>query len=309
MKRWRNVAGSAFAILVMGIVLALYGGDLANADLSDTSILRSLAAATAIYVIVVVIGAFNWAILLRALGTRFAPWVPERQLLVSQIGKYVPGNVAQYLGRAALAINSGISAKAVGVALLIETGVILAGGVLSIAVAVALFPELIGSLRGLVPDPARPMWLGVAAGVFLFLVAAASLVVRRFDRLRGWPRIRPAGLLLATALSTVSFLLLGISLHLVVGALSSADVPISLSVAVFAAAWIAGLATPGAPGGLGVRESVLTLGLAPFVGGTTALTAALLYRGVSVVGDVVALALGLLGPKNGRSEPGQAPAV
>ena len=301
MKSWGQIAGSAFAGLIMGVVLYLYGGDLRKVDLAGPGILPRLTGAVGIYLVVVVMGALSWGVILRALGAAPAPWTAERQLLVSQIGKYIPGNIAQYLGRAAMTINSGVPAKTVGLALIIETAVIIAGGFLSVAASIALFPDLMGNLSQAAPDQSRTMWLGASVAIFLILVIGLSLASSRSGYLRGLPKVGLGGLFLATFLSTVSFLLLGISLHMVVGALSSAPVPISLSVVVFAAAWIAGLATPGAPGGLGVRESVLTIGLAPFVGGANALAAALLYRGVSVIGDVVALALGLFMPNRGTA--------
>ena len=72
----------------------------------------------------------------------------------------------------------------------------------------------------------------------------------------------------------------------------SGAAPLSLSVVVFAVAWVAGLITPGAPGGLGVRESIITLGLGGVIGEPAALTAALMHRAVSVTGDAIAFGLG-----------------
>jgi uncharacterized membrane protein YbhN (UPF0104 family) len=125
-------------------------------------------------------------------------------------------------------------------------------------------------------------------------LAAVVLLLRKVKHM---PRVRLSGVFKAVLLYSLSFLLLGLSLRLVAGSLSQEPLPLSLSVAVFAAAWIAGLVTPGAPGGLGVRESAITLGLAPILGGSTGLAVALLHRGVSVLGDVISFGVGLLLPK------------
>ena len=45
--------------------------------------------------------------------------------------------------------------------------------------------------------------------------------------------------------------------------------------------------TPGAPAGIGVREAVIVVLLSPLVGGSVAALSALLYRLVTVSGDVV----------------------
>jgi glycosyltransferase 2 family protein len=298
-KRWVNIAGSAFAVLVMGAVLYLYGGDLRSIDFTNPRLLHGLAGAIAIYVGVILIGAFGWKLLLRAFGASPAPWVAERQLLISQIGKYVPGNVAQYLGRAAMAIKSGIPARTVGMALVAETAAILLGGFLAVVVAIAFAPELAAALLRLLPDPSSATWLGMAAAAFLILLLGLAWGFSK--RLESLHKVHAGTLLIVVLLYIFALLLLGLSLHQVVGALSTAPAPLSLSVAVFATAWITGLATPGAPGGLGVRETVITLGLAPIIGGASALSVALLHRGASVAGDVISFGLGLLLPKNGAA--------
>ena len=66
MKRWKNIAGSAFALLVMASVLFLYGGDLRDVDFTNADLLPGLAGATGLYVIVILTGAFGWRVILTA---------------------------------------------------------------------------------------------------------------------------------------------------------------------------------------------------------------------------------------------------
>jgi glycosyltransferase 2 family protein len=297
LKRWRNLAGSVFAILIMGVVLYLYGDELNTVDFSNKSLLPNFVGAVALYVTVVLIGAFGWRLLLSAFGATPDRWAAERQVLISQLGKYIPGNVAQYFGRAGMAMSTGVSAKTVGLAIVAETAAILIGGCLSVAAMVALQPELITRFRQIVPDVAALKWLAAALVLFLFLLASVTLALRFSKRLSGLPQVNLTKLMETIFLYVVAFIVLGWSFLLLVGTLSPREVPLPLTIAVFGVAWIAGLATPGAPGGLGVRESVLALGLAPFVGGATALSAAILYRGVSVLGDVISFGIGTILPK------------
>lgn len=302
MKRWKNIAGSAFALLVMASVLFLYGGDLRDVDFTNADLLPGLAGATGLYVIVILTGAFGWRVILTAFGSPPVRWVAERQVLIPQIGKYLPGNFAHYLARAAMTASAGVPPATIGIALAAEVAATVAGGMLAIVVAFALAPELTTSIRDALP--AAPDFTSpVILVVILALLLCAALAHRALRLLKHMPRVRPAGLLAAVALYGISFLLLGLSMRLIANSLSPAEVPLSLSVALFAAAWISGLVTPGAPGGLGVRESVLTLGLAPILGGATALAAALLHRGVSVLGDVISFGFGLLLPQPERTEP------
>lgn len=297
MKRWRNLAGSVLAVAIMGVVLYLYGAELSSIDFTNRALLPNFVGAVVLYVIVVLIGAVGWRLLLKAFGEVPERWVAERQVLISQLGKYVPGNIAQYFGRAAMAMNAGISAKTVGLAIVAETAAILLGGFLAIVAMIALQPELIGRLRQIVPDSAALTWLAVAMALLLLLIAVASLVARLWESVGILPKVQIGKVLEVVCLYVIAFAVLGWSFLLLVGTLSPSDVPLPLTIAVFGIAWIAGLATPGAPGGLGIRESVLALGLAPFVGGATALSAAILYRGVSVLGDVISFGLGAILPK------------
>jgi glycosyltransferase 2 family protein len=295
MFRWKNAIGATVAMLVMAVVLYLYGGDLKSVDFTRADLLPRFAGAVAIYTFVVAIGAFAWGVLLTAFGARPSFLAAERQLLISQIGKYIPGNVAQYVGRAAMAIGAGMPAGIVGLALVTETAAIILGGMISVAISVAIAPEQANRAISLLPDISALGWIAAGIAAFLLLLLALHLASKQWSRFEKLPKVRWGHMIFAIALYTCALLLLGGSLNLIAGALS--PVPLSLTVVVFSAAWIAGLATPGAPGGLGVRETVIALGLAPFMGGAAALSAALLHRGASVLGDVISLGLGLAIPK------------
>ena len=56
---------------------------------------------------------------------------------------------------------------------------------------------------------------------------------------------------------------------------------------------------PGAPGGLGIRESVIVAVLAPLLGDAPALAAALLLRAVTVAGDLISFGYSFLAPRGG----------
>ena len=58
---------------------------------------------------------------------------------------------------------------------------------------------------------------------------------------------------------------------------------LKVSIGVFSLSWLAGFLTPFSPGGVGVRESAIVLLLTPFVGGSQAITVALLSRALSLV--------------------------
>lgn len=297
MKRRTSIAGSALAVLIMLTVLYFYGGDLRNVEISRRALLPGVIASLTIYTAVVCIGAVAWRLLLKAFGVNLEPWTAERQLLVSQIGKYFPGNVAQYIGRAAMAMKAGIPATIIALAIMTETVGIFIGASLSVGISVAADPGVVGEVSRLLPNATRYMWLIMAAFSILLLIAVGSLSYKVRNSCTFLLKARWTIILLVIMLYTSALLLLGCSLHLIVTSVGITVVPLSLSIAIFSAAWLVGLSTPGAPGGLGLRESVITIGLAPFTGGATALSIALLHRGVSVLGDIFSFAIGMGLPK------------
>jgi glycosyltransferase 2 family protein len=62
---------------------------------------------------------------------------------------------------------------------------------------------------------------------------------------------------------------------------------ISLYTALFAFAisWLLGTITPGAPAGVGIRESIIILILSPYIGGPSSILVSLLMRIVTMLGD------------------------
>lgn len=56
-------------------------------------------------------------------------------------------------------------------------------------------------------------------------------------------------------------------------------------VVLFSVAWVIGFITPGAPGGIGVREALLLFLLTPVIGEEVSLRTAFWFRGVTILGD------------------------
>lgn len=66
---------------------------------------------------------------------------------------------------------------------------------------------------------------------------------------------------------------------------------------VFTLSWLFGFITPGAPGGIGIREAVLTLLLGSKYDVTPFLTGIVIYRLINTMGDIIAYSITVLGEK------------
>jgi hypothetical protein len=260
------------------------------------SALGSLAGAVVLSGVPVAIGAIAMSRLLRATGISLT-WRESFAIVgQSQIGKYLPGNVFHYLGRAALGVRRGLPIGPLSIAIGAETA-------FTIAVAIAM--AAVGALsEGVFTDPRLHQLRNVIAwsSVGLATIAVVGLSISRVRR-------RASGFLMprcvycfSTAtpvvvmLSTLALASLGGAIALLVHGVFGVESSWNWLQFTwrFALIWVLGLVSVGAPAGLGVREALMLIWLSPAVGDSTALALAGLLRVVTVTADVLVFALAWL---------------
>lgn len=267
--------------------------------LTWSSVWGPMALAMAPYMLAYAALAVAWYFLLRAIGLRPSLRRAVGIYFSTQVGKYLPGNVGQHVGRVYLSARHGLPPFRVGVSLAIEMGlVILVAAALSLPLAPMLLAHTGGGLASPVYGIAAALFLVASAAVYLFRRHPMVVLARhhaasawREARMHGSVRFLPA----AIVLIAFALVLVGGSLLLLVDqtrALGSST--LVKAVALVSASWIAGFLTPGAPAGLGVREAILLVGLGTLVSRQDALEATLLLRGLSTAADLLAFAFGTL---------------
>lgn len=214
-------------------------------------------------------------------------------LMASQFTKYLPGNVAHHVGRLVMSRNAGLAPAQVGVAILIElAGTALAAALIAIAfVAIrgSTLPELY-ALAWLSPEGV--MLPAILLGAFALALALALWKWPGYLRALTAPRARD--LAVAFGCYLLNFAVMGaIFLAILSQVAPRAGADYIFLTAAFATAWTIGLVTPGAPGGLGVREAVLLALVAPIHGADVTLIAALGLRIVTTLTDALGFVLGL----------------
>lgn len=221
-----------------------------------------------------------WPLILGQLKTHLPLRLALGIGLVSQSGKYLPGNIAHYLGRAALASRSGVSFRTSGVSTAVEFGSALIAAAIVTVAAAALYPQLVLAIHEQMGYTANGWILGTIAA----LLVMALWICMRVPRLA--PLLRPNLWGLPILLLICSFVLAGISFFAVVAAVDEgAQLSVGTAIAVYAIAWVAGFIVPGAPAGVGIREAVIVGFLSLLVGAAAALLCALLHRFVTAVAD------------------------
>lgn len=244
--------------------------------------------------------ALMWRWLLRDQGIE----LPYRQALqiiaVSQMGKYLPGNVGHFAGRVLLGSQAGVPAGKTIATMAMETFWVL--GISALFAVLALMFYVNDLHEGLI-DTSNPGYLAAAAAVMLLAPFVGVRLVNRL--LPGLSRKLGRGELLAeprlftamgvAGLIAFSFLVLGSVAELLATHLfQHPEIDWLEMVLLYSVAWTAGFLVPGSPGGLGVREAVMLKLMGPAFGMETALGVALVMRLASMGADALAFGVGLL---------------
>ncbi len=253
---------------------------------------RAIAASTLVLLAANFAQAMAWHALLETMAKRAVAYRPLFEIyMLGQLARYTPGKVGLPLVRLAGATRLGLSPLLLGSSVGIEVLSWLSVGACTGLVALTLCGGDTSWLRA---------QLGETTPLVLLVAVLGLLALNRIDRrwlpeaLRRRLRLDGAGPLLPTRVlgyqlaSWLGWLLTGVLL--VVGVGGGLGLGLAQS-GMFALAPIAGFLFLVAPGGLGVREAILSLALTPYLGPTRALAAALLARGTSIAADLIAFAL------------------
>jgi hypothetical protein len=199
------------------------------------------------------------------------------------VARYLPGNVAHIFARAGWLRNGMVSNADLVRASAMELILTPCGALLALAGLLPFLP--VAAISGQLGVPPAGLLLGA---VLVALAAAVAVYALLYRQLRGaWkPVLRP--LLLATLFMGT----LGAVFAVVSG--SIAGTGFALGMATGLVGWLVGYATPGAPGGLGAREAVITLMLSTAVAPETAIIVALVFRLVTTLGELACFSVGAL---------------
>jgi hypothetical protein len=261
-----------------------------------------LAVGAVFYLVGVIATAGAWRLLLGQVGID-KPWGELAGILaVTQVGKYLPGNVAQHVGRATMGFSRGINPSRFALTVGIEIGLLtLASAVVGVT---AFFFS--STSMAVLAGHTRMLVTGVILGAplaILAVVAAArfgpGLVRRHFPRIASvfdsGLRVSPIAMLAAFAIYCLVYLVFGLGIVLMAGMLLPAVAQDGwLLVGSFALAWIIGFVTPGAPAGLGVREGAIMFLLGTYYPAAAAAMIAVALRIATTLGDVALLPLGIV---------------
>ncbi len=302
MKRAVRLLGLLVALLAGYYFLRQAAAAWSGADLGNLLSWKAAAltvAALLLYLMQVPLAAMIWRWILRGMGVQMHAAPAYAVIASTQFAKYLPGNVAQHIGRVAVARSFAGDVPRLALSLVYENLIALLAGIHVTVVFLALRPAPV--MERLLPMESKSLFVVVATvgatSAFLLLPRLMAYAHRR--RWLNVPdgggfRLTLASASLAYGAFVFGFLLLGLAFTLLAQAVTpEVGFPFVFLCGAFAAAWIVGLLVPGAPAGLGVREGILVALLGGVTGNMASVAAIALLRLVTTLGDLLHFLFGL----------------
>lgn len=195
---------------------------------------------------------------------------------LSQIAKYVPGNVAHLVGRAFL-IRRVVPATEVAITLIVESLI------LSLS---ALFFAGMWWLNYIIPE--QISWKNsVYFAVILIIISPVMIKLARVKMGVDYLSFRTFFLMLGA--NSISFIIHGLLIFLIAENVINIEQSVSVFqyVCAFSMAFLVGYLLPGAPGGVGIREYAFVLLMSASVGQFNALQIIIIHRLLTIAGDLL----------------------
>lgn len=225
-----------------------------------------------------------WRLSLLAIGEKVHWKTAFRVYAASNLAKYIPGNVFQFVGRYSLARIEGISRQSIFISLGLETAIMLGTAALLAIPSAIIFGKWEFLEDVLKRSPILLIILASVSliGLYFIKYKIPSIVIKAVRLTKLLP------ITLSSLINLIIWFIYGLSICLVYSLLwpESPGISVYFFAWGFAAAWMAGYLVPGSPGGLGIREAVLYAIFSTTIGGGVAATLFIVMRLNSIAADI-----------------------
>jgi hypothetical protein len=296
--RWFNICAIIFVVLLfvyfgVFVVRAFPGAKLRQ--IADPLTLVTIFAASLIYGLIVPLMGWAWRQLLVGMGENWSARHTSVIIGVTQLAKYIPGNVAQSVGRSVLAVSRGMNPGVLGTTMMIEILLML-----GMATLVGLVCWLVADEHRILVAPS--FWSAIAAlgGISVCVLLGLVVLLRLLSTFRNrycWAerwipeRMRaptPGVFYRASLAYGLIYLTIGLAFWIVACTLCGETAPgYFYLTSVFALSWVVGFIAPGLPAGLGAREGAMIALLTGTIVEADILNLMIAMRMVTMLGDLL----------------------
>lgn len=259
--------------------------------LSPNYLLAIIAFGSIAYFFDTAIPAISWKLLLEWFGEAPKPFLVIYSIYGrSQIAKYLPGNIFQITNRHVMSLNNGSkNASLIGAAFFEIMGSVVGSTVLC----------LIGYFLGVRYEGLSITFILLiivlaCSGVAFFIYITPKITsripilnkifgdIQTNNRGTFWSFVPiPILIFFYLLFANIIFCFVTIAVN---GSIAGISIPLVISI--YSIAYLIGMITPGAPAGIGIRESIMVLLLSPIIGVSKATYISLVFRVITTLGDV-----------------------
>ncbi len=280
-----------FTVLCLGYVIyKLVTIDIDYKILLNPNVSIAVAIASVLIAVTVYLSGFAYRETLKMLGAQDVNTHEIMDVYVSSnIAKYLPGNVMHFAGRNIIGVKYGLSNKQLLFATFFEVG-------LKVVVAMAMIAALaLEPFLKLIDASDNWYVIPVIIAVTVVVIAALAVVFIKFKdtvTLKAlWQKTWIVIIIDAVVYAIYALCFVAI-LYVLVDFESIKPLVLMLS-GVYIISWLVGFITPGAPGGMGVREATLIILLGGLMGEADILLVGIVYRICTIIGDVLSFLMNL----------------
>ncbi|AGK95500.1 lysylphosphatidylglycerol synthase domain-containing protein [Clostridium pasteurianum] len=249
------------------------------------------------YAVTVYISSYAWKSILEFINKDSIPFKDITGVYVkSNIAKYLPGNVMHFAGRNLLASRLGFKQLDITFCTILEIVVLIFTAVIiPLIFAMRIFRN---SLEyALLKVNHNIIWVVLTALAILVLLAI-WIICKKKQLLKNYSHIFTKKFLILLCklffIYSITLIIPGIFLMLSLKFILHCNVSLNMTMIIISSytiSWVLGFIAPGAPGGIGIRETILLLILTPFYTNSVVLMATIILRVISVLGDLIAFFL------------------
>ena len=238
-----------------------------------------------------------WSWILESLGYPIEYLTSVRLFLTSESMRWLPGGVWKFASRVVAAQNIGIPLAVASLSLPVELATVVASWIV-VALAGILFSGLAGRFTAAYSNWLLPAGGIALVGILVFcliwpILSRQSWIRAKLEQLRSMLKVKPNFKALAKAELMYIFLNIfhGIGLWLMRAGMGYQHaVSPAAAVGANAVGWLVGFFAMVIPGGMGVRETATAFLLSPLMPWQEAALAAVLWRALQIVAELVSLA-------------------
>ncbi|MFT8316401.1 MAG: CAAX protease [Clostridium sp.] len=249
------------------------------------------------YAVTVYISSYAWKSILEFINKDSIPFKDITGIYVkANIAKYLPGNVMHFAGRNLLAARLGFKQLDITFCTILEIiMLIFTSVIISLIFAMKIFKN---SLEyALLKVNHNVIWVVLIALVILTLLVI-WIVCKKKQLLKNYRHIFTKKILILLCklffIYSITLIIPGIFLMVSLKFVLHCNVSLNMIMIIISSytiSWVLGYIAPGAPGGIGIRETILLIILTPFYTNGVVLLATILLRVISVLGDLIAFFL------------------